>query len=113
RLRGRAPPWPRSSSRHSARGPRGSPAAMEQTRTIETRVPARMDRLPWSRWHWMVLLGLGLVWILDGLEVTIIGIIGSRLTEASSGLGISTSDVTLAGAVYVAGACSGALFFAR
>src|SRR3954471_2728652 len=81
--------------------------------TIETKTPARMDRLPWAKWHWVVVLGLGLVWILDGLEVTIIGIIGSRLTEDSSGLGLATSDITLAGAIYVAGACSGALFFAR
>ena len=41
-------------------------------RTIETRIPARMDRLPWAKWHWMVVLGLGLVWVLDGLEVTIV-----------------------------------------
>jgi len=46
--------------------------------TIETKVPARLDRLPWARWHWMVIIGLGTVWILDGLEVTIIGSIGDR-----------------------------------
>ena len=50
-------------------------------RTIETDIPARMDRLPWSRWHWMVIIGLGTVWILDGLAVTIVGAIGGRLTE--------------------------------
>jgi hypothetical protein len=49
-------------------------------RTIETAIPARMDRLPWSKWHWMVVIGLGTVWILDGLEVTIVGAIASRLT---------------------------------
>ena len=38
--------------------------------TIETRIPGRLDRLPWARWHWLVVLGLGTVWILDGLEVT-------------------------------------------
>src|SRR5215212_50042 len=27
-------------------------------RTIETNIPARMDRLPWSKWHWMVVFGL-------------------------------------------------------
>jgi hypothetical protein len=43
---------------------------------IETKVPARLDRLPWARFHWMVIIGLGTVWILDGLEVTIIGSIG-------------------------------------
>ena len=41
-----------------------------QTGTIETRIPRRLDRLPWSRWHWLVVIGLGTVWILDGLEVT-------------------------------------------
>ena len=43
---------------------------------VETKIPARMDRLPWSGWHWLVVLGLGTVWILDGLEVTIVGSIG-------------------------------------
>ncbi len=80
-------------------------------KTIRTRIPARMDRLPWSRWHWMVVVGLGTVWILDGLEVTIVGAIGSRLTEKSSGLGLTSGEVGLAAAVYVAGACAGALFF--
>jgi MFS family permease len=59
----------------------------------------------------MVLVGLGTVWILDGLEVTIVGTISSRLTEKGSGLEISDSEVGLAAAIYVAGACPGALFF--
>jgi MFS family permease len=80
-------------------------------RIIETRIPARLDRLPWARWHWMVLIGLGTVWILDGLEVTIVGTISSRLTEKGSGLEITDSQVGLAAAIYVAGACLGALFF--
>ncbi|MFI5756927.1 MFS transporter [Streptomyces sp. NPDC051569] len=80
--------------------------------TITTKVPARLDRLPWSRWHWMIVIGLGTVWILDGLEVTIVGNIASRLSEDGSGLPISPAQVTgLAAALYVAGACSGALFF--
>ncbi|MBV8529267.1 MAG: MFS transporter [Candidatus Dormibacteraeota bacterium] len=70
-----------------------------------------MDRLPWSRWHWIVVLGLGGVWVLDGLEVTIVGSIGSRLTEKGSGLALTTGQVGLAGTVYVLGACAGALFF--
>jgi MFS family permease len=84
---------------------------MAQGRIVETRIPARLDRLPWARWHWMVLVGLGTVWILDGLEVTIVGTISSRLTESGSGLEISDSQVGLAAAIYVAGACLGALFF--
>jgi MFS family permease len=81
--------------------------------TVETRVPVRLDRLPWSRFHWMVVIGLGTVWILDGLEVTIVGSIGARLTEPDSGLGLSTSQVLTAGSIYVAGACLGALFFGQ
>lgn len=80
--------------------------------TITTSVPARLDRLPWSRWHWMIVIGLGTVWILDGLEVTVVGNIASRLSEAGSGLRITDTQVTgLAAALYVAGSCSGALFF--
>ncbi|WP_348790176.1 MFS transporter [Leifsonia sp. NPDC080035] len=70
-----------------------------------------MDRLPWSRFHWLVVIGLGTVWILDGLEVTIVGAIGSRLTEPDSGLGLTTGEVGLAAAIYVAGACTGSLVF--
>jgi hypothetical protein len=60
--------------------------SLAEGRVIETRIPARLDRLPWTSWHWLVLLGLGTVWILDGLEVTIVGSIASRLTEAGSGI---------------------------
>ncbi|MFF1421311.1 MFS transporter [Streptomyces sp. NPDC058280] len=80
--------------------------------TVTTKVPARLDRLPWSRWHWMIVIGLGTVWILDGLEVTVVGNIASRLSEDGSGLPISDTQVTgVAAALYVAGSCSGALFF--
>ncbi|GAA2493455.1 MFS transporter [Streptomyces thermolineatus] len=83
-------------------------------RTVTTEVPARLDRLPWSRWHWMIVVGLGTVWILDGLEVTVVGNIASRLSEEGSGLAISSAQVTgIAAALYVAGACTGALFFGR
>jgi MFS family permease len=78
---------------------------------IETDVPARIDRLPWARWHWLVVLGLGAVWILDGLEVTIVGSISSRLTEKGAGLTLSAGQLGLAGTIYVIGACVGALFF--
>src|SRR3712207_3450018 len=80
---------------------------------ITTDVPARMDRLPWSRFHWMVVIGLGTVWILDGLDVTIVGSIASRLTEEGSGLELSVSQVGTAAAIYVIGACLGALFFGQ
>ena len=68
---------------------------------------------PWARWHWMVVIGLGTVWILDGLEVTIVGSMSDALKPASTGLGLSSSDIGLAGAMYVAGACIGALFFGQ
>jgi len=82
-----------------------------ETGTIKTNIPARMDRLPWSRWHWLVVIGLGTVWILDGLEVTIVGSIAGRLTEKGSGISITESQIGVAAGVYVAGACLGALFF--
>src|SRR3954468_14488835 len=82
-------------------------------KTIETNIPARMDRLPWSRWHWMVVIGLGTVWVLDGLAVTIVGAIGGRLTEEGSGLELTASQVGAAGSAYILGACLGALYFGR
>ena len=61
----------------------------------------------------MVVIGLGTVWILDGLEVTIVGSMSEALKPADTGLGLSSSDIGLAGALYVAGACIGALFFGQ
>jgi MFS family permease len=84
-----------------------------QTDTIETRIPARLDRLPWSRFHWLVVIGLGTVWILDGLEVTIVGSVASRLTEKGSGIVLNAGQIGVAASVYVAGACIGALFFGQ
>ena len=84
-----------------------------QTETIETRIPARLDRLPWSKFHWLVVIGLGTVWILDGLEVTIVGSIGGRLTESGSGITLDAGQIGTAAAFYVAGACTGALFFGQ
>ncbi len=80
---------------------------------ITTDIPARMDRLPWARWHWLIVIGLGTVWILDGIEVTIVGSMSDALASTSTGLGMSSYQIGLAGAVYVAGACSGALFFGQ
>jgi MFS family permease len=85
-----------------------------QTGTIRTQIPARLDRLPWSRFHWKVIIGLGTVWILDGLEVTIVGSISSRVGEKGAGVGISAANVSgLAASLYVAGACVGALVFGQ
>lgn len=81
-------------------------------RTISTAVPARLDRLPWSHWHWLIVTGLGSVWILDGLEVTVVGSVATRLSAPGSGVHITASQVSgVAAALYIAGACLGALFF--
>jgi MFS family permease len=80
---------------------------------IRTAIPARLDRLPWTRFHWLIIIGLGTVWILDGLEVTMVGAVGSRLTEHGSGISLNASDIGTAASIYVAGACVGALFFGQ
>jgi MFS family permease len=78
---------------------------------VESRIPTRMDRLPWAKWHWLVIAALGITWILDGLEVTIVGNIAGILVEPDSGLNLTEAQVGLAGGIYIAGACTGALFF--
>src|SRR5579872_6383559 len=90
--------------------PSGDSGARTGAAVIETDIPARLDRLPWSRWHWLVVLALGITWILDGLEVTIVGAIGAVLKEKDT-LGLSSTEVGLAGSIYIAGAVSGALLF--
>src|SRR3954470_6192366 len=78
--------------------------------TVRTKIPARMDRLPWTRWHWRIIIALGAVWILDGLEVTIVGSISARLQDKET-LGLTTFQATAQGSIYVAGACLGAVVF--
>src|SRR5512140_159879 len=78
---------------------------------VRTDIPARLARLPWSGWHWRILLGLGAVWILDGLEVTIVGALGDRLTQPGSGLELTATQVGGAASAYVTGAVLGALGF--
>lgn len=81
------------------------------TKTITTYVPARLDRLPWSRFHWRVVVGLGGVWVLDGLEVTMVGNVSARLTEQGSGIELDPAQIGYAAAIYITGACLGALVF--
>src|SRR3954468_4526188 len=78
--------------------------------TVSTRIPARMDRLPWTAWHWRIIIALGTVWILDGLEVTIVGSISARLQDKET-LGLTAYQATAQGSIYVAGACVGAVLF--
>ena len=84
-----------------------------QIGTITTNVPARLDRLPWSRFHWRMVIGLGGVWVLDGLEVTMVGNVSARLTDKGSSIALNAASVGWAAAFYVAGACLGALFFGQ
>ena len=94
--------------------PEASPSmasATTQSGIISTNIPARLDRLPWSRFHWRIVIGLGTVWILDGLQVTVVGSIAARMTEPGSGINITSAGIGTAAALYVAGACIGALFF--
>jgi MFS family permease len=77
---------------------------------IETDIPARMDRLPFSRFHLLVVTALGITWVLDGLEVTIIGSIGPILQDRAT-LALTAQDIGSVAAFYVLGAVSGAVFF--
>ncbi len=77
---------------------------------IQTDIPARLDRLPWSRFHLLVVIALGVTWILDGLEVTIVGSLGPVLQDKRT-LGLTAQDVGSVASVYVVGAVAGALFF--
>ncbi|MDL2170170.1 MFS transporter [Asaia sp. HumB] len=79
-------------------------------RPIETDIPARLDRLPWSRFHMLIVVALGITWILDGLEVTIIGSLAPSL-ERGDTLGLSADGIGFASSSYVAGAVLGALLF--
>ena len=77
---------------------------------IETHVPARLDRLPWSGWHWRVVIALGITWLLDGLEVTLAGSLSGILKNPNT-LGFSDEQIGLTATFYLAGAVAGALFF--
>lgn len=77
---------------------------------ITTDIPQRMDRLPWSRWHWLVVTALGITWVLDGLEVSIVAALGPVLTHAAT-LHLTESEVGLAASAYLAGSVLGAVVF--
>jgi len=82
------------------------------TAAVHSDIPARLDRLPWSRWHWRVVIALGVAWVLDGLEVTLVGSIGAVL-ERPDTLGLSAAEIGWSGSIYIAGAVIGALLFGR
>ena len=79
---------------------------------IRTDIPARLARLPWSAWHWRVVIALGVSWLLDGLEVTVVGSLGPALQRPET-LGLSAAQIGWAASAYIAGAVLGALVFGR
>src|SRR6201989_1014815 len=84
--------------------------AQATTREITTATPARRNRLPWSRFHLLVVVALGITWVLDGLEVTIVGSIGPILKDPQT-LGLTDQEIGSVAGIYVAGAVVGALIF--
>ena len=85
---------------------------MDTSAVIRSSIPARLDRLPWSAWHWRVVIALGVSWLLDGLEVTVVGSLGPTLQRPDT-LGLGAAQIGWAASAYVAGAVLGALFFGR
>ncbi|WP_426959887.1 MFS transporter [Muricoccus radiodurans] len=83
---------------------------MSQTATFETQIPNRLDRLPWGRFHWLVVVALGVTWILDGLEVTLVGSLAGAIHQ-SPALRLTETQVGLTASAYLIGAVGGALFF--
>ncbi len=83
---------------------------IEKPRTFRSDVPARLERLPWSRWHWMVITALGITWIIDGLEVTMIASFSVVLQEPGT-LHFRADEIGLLNTSYLAGAVLGALVF--
>ena len=77
---------------------------------VRTDIPARLDRLPLSRFHLLIVAALGISWILDGLEVTLVGAIGPVL-QSTATLHLSVADIGAVASCYVAGAVGGALLF--
>jgi MFS family permease len=77
---------------------------------VDTNIPQRLDRLPWSRWHLTMVIALGITWLLDGLEVTLAGSLASLLKEKGA-LGLTDLQVGASATGYLAGAVIGALIF--
>ncbi len=81
-----------------------------QIESYKTKIPARLDRLPWTRFHWIVLIALGITWLLDGFEIGIVGVVSPMLQQKST-LGLTSQQVGLAGSTYLIGEVVGALVF--
>src|SRR6266850_97085 len=89
-----------------------SPSRSKSIPMLETAIPARLDRLPWSPWHWRVVIALGVSWLLDGLEVTVVGSLSPTLQRADT-LGLGAGEIGWAASAYIGGAVLGALVFGR
>jgi MFS family permease len=100
---------PPRSARERAAGPVKTPVSLYGS-IVETDVPARLDGLPFGRFHLLVIIALGVTWILDGLEVTLAGALSGEL-KTTAALGLSNSQIGLAGSCYLGGAVLGAVFF--
>ncbi len=87
-----------------------SAAAGIERGTFRSNIPSRLDRLPWSRWHWRVVLALGITWVIDGLEVTLVGAVSPVLQRPDT-LGFSSSQNGLLNTAYLVGAVIGSLVF--
>jgi MFS family permease len=87
-----------------------SAAVSIERRTFRSNIPARLDRLPWSRWHWRVVVALGVTWVIDGLEVTLVGAVSPVLQRPDT-LGFSSSQNGLLNTAYLIGAVAGSLVF--
>ncbi|HTD13656.1 MAG TPA: hypothetical protein VK673_00655, partial [Chthoniobacterales bacterium] len=85
-------------------------AIVSMGEVVETDIPARLDGLPWSRWHWFVVVALGVTWILDGLEVTLAGSI-SGVLQKSEALSLTDAQIGMSATFYLAGNVFGALLF--
>ena len=81
-------------------------SAAEEEKPVKSMIPVRMHSMPWSKFHWLVIFGLGTAWILDGLEVQVVASGGYEKT-----LGMGSTEVGIAAAVYLVGQVAGALFF--
>jgi MFS family permease len=88
----------------------GRTGVMRAGAIAETDIPARLDRLPWGKFHTLVVAALGITWILDGLEVTLAGSVASALRQ-SPVLQFSSTDIGIISSAYLAGAVLGAVFF--
>src|SRR6267143_2845841 len=80
--------------------------------SLRSAIPARLDALPWSPWHWRVVIALGVSWLLDGLEVTVVGSLSPALQRPDT-LGLTAAEIGWAASAYIGGAVLGALVFGR